>query len=69
MTRKWWTLAGTSAGLFLLIAAIIYPSGMGLGDVKLVTLEGAFLGAPVAIAMFAGRSRTASLIASIPSIV
>jgi leader peptidase (prepilin peptidase) / N-methyltransferase len=40
-------LAGTSAGGFLLIAAVIRPDGMGLGDVKLAGVLGFFLGAAV----------------------
>ncbi len=53
----WWIevlVATVAAAAFLLIAAIIQPGGMGLGDVKLAAVMGAFLGAPVAVAMFAG---------------
>ena len=45
-------LAGVLAGGFLLVAALIKPGGMGMGDVKLLGVMGLFLGAPVAIALF-----------------
>ena len=44
-------LAGVAAGGFLLIAALIRPDGMGLGDVKLAGVLGIYLGARVAEAM------------------
>jgi leader peptidase (prepilin peptidase) / N-methyltransferase len=46
-------LAALAAGGFLLVAALAYPSGMGMGDVKLAAVLGLFLGAAVAPAMFA----------------
>jgi len=42
------------AGGFLLIPALLRPSGMGMGDVKLVGTIGLFLGAPVAVALLTG---------------
>jgi len=39
------------AGLFLLLAALVNPAGMGMGDVKLLTVMGLFLGAPVVVAL------------------
>jgi leader peptidase (prepilin peptidase)/N-methyltransferase len=39
------------AGGFLLISALAYPSGMGMGDVKLIAVMGLFLGRPVAVAL------------------
>ena len=54
---RWWLeviIATVAAGGFLLTAALISPGGMGLGDVKLAAMMGAFLGAPVAVAMFCG---------------
>lgn len=53
----WWLevlVAAVAAGGVLLVAAVARPGGMGMGDVKLATMMGAFLGAPVAVAMFAG---------------
>lgn len=46
-------LSALIAGGFLLIAAFARPSGMGMGDVKLVGMMGLFLGRPVAVALFA----------------
>ncbi|HWX45806.1 MAG TPA: prepilin peptidase [Solirubrobacteraceae bacterium] len=51
-------IAGAAAGGFLLLAALAYPGGMGMGDVKLAGVMGLFLGAAVApaimIALLAG---------------
>src|SRR5437763_8655398 len=44
-------IAGAAAGGFLLIAALAYPGGMGMGDVKLAGVMGLFLGRGVAPAM------------------
>ncbi len=44
-------IAGAIAGGFLLLAAIAYPAGMGMGDVKLAAVMGLFLGRSVAPAM------------------
>ena len=46
-------IAGVAAGGFLLLAAIAYPAGMGMGDVKLAGVMGLFLGRAIAPAMFA----------------
>jgi leader peptidase (prepilin peptidase)/N-methyltransferase len=46
-------IAGLAAGGFFLIAAIAYPAGMGMGDVKLAAVMGLFLGRAVAPAIFA----------------
>jgi leader peptidase (prepilin peptidase)/N-methyltransferase len=45
-------IAAVAAGGFLLVAAIVYPAGMGMGDVKLAFMLGLFLGRAVAPAMF-----------------
>jgi len=44
-------IAGAAAGGFLLIAALAYPAGMGMGDVKLAAVMGLFLGRSVGPAM------------------
>ena len=44
-------IAALAAGGFLLAAALLYPRGMGLGDVKLAAAMGLFLGREVAPAM------------------
>src|SRR5689334_9088935 len=44
-------IAAVAAFLFLFIAAIAYPSGMGMGDVKLAGVMGLYLGRAVAPAM------------------
>ena len=44
-------IAGAAAGSFLLAAALAYPGGMGMGDVKLAGVMGLFLGAAVAPAI------------------
>jgi len=44
-------IAGAAAGGFLLIAALAYPGGMGMGDVKLAGLLGLLLGSAVAPAL------------------
>jgi leader peptidase (prepilin peptidase)/N-methyltransferase len=51
-------IAGAAAFTFLLLAALAYPGGMGMGDVKLAGVMGLCLGLPVApallIAFFTG---------------
>ncbi len=47
-------IAGVAAGGFLLVAALIKPGGMGMGDVKLAFVMGLFLGRNVAPALLAG---------------
>lgn len=44
-------IAAAAAGGFLLVAAIVYPAGMGMGDVKLAAVMGLFLGRAVGPAM------------------
>ena len=44
-------IAGAAAGGLLLLAALAYPGGMGMGDVKLAGVMGLFLGAAVAPAI------------------
>ena len=47
-------IAGGAAFLFLFVAAIAYPAGMGMGDVKLAGVMGIYLGSSVAPAMLIG---------------
>jgi len=49
-----WAIAAVGASGFLLAAALAYPAGMGMGDVKLAFLMGAALGSSVAPALFVG---------------
>ena len=54
-----WILGALGAFSFLLVAALISPKGMGMGDVKLALLLGAALGWAVAPALFIGLSAAA----------
>ena len=60
-------IAAAAAGGFLLVAAIAYPAGMGMGDVKLAFVMGLFLGRDVGVAMLvalvAGSAVGAAIIA------
>jgi len=51
-------IAGAGAFTFLLVAALAYPAGMGMGDVKLAGVMGLFLGLSIlpalAVAFIAG---------------
>jgi leader peptidase (prepilin peptidase) / N-methyltransferase len=49
-----WPLAGFGAALFLFLAVLAYPAGMGMGDVKLALLMGAALGKLVSVALMIG---------------
>jgi leader peptidase (prepilin peptidase) / N-methyltransferase len=59
-----WALGAVGAAGFFFLAALAYPGGMGMGDVKLALLIGALLGktTPVAIML-------ALFLALVPSIV
>ena len=39
-----WVVASLAAGGFYLVAALVYPAGIGMGDVKLAAVAGAWLG-------------------------
>jgi leader peptidase (prepilin peptidase)/N-methyltransferase len=58
-----WVLAALGASGFLFAAALAYPAGMGMGDVKLALLMGAALGKTVSVAMLSGM-----LFALVPSL-
>ncbi len=47
-------IAATAAGGLLLFAALAYPAGMGMGDVKLAAVMGLYLGRAVAPALLIG---------------
>ncbi|MDQ6608096.1 MAG: prepilin peptidase [Actinomycetota bacterium] len=47
-------IAGAVAGGFLLLFALAFPRGMGMGDVKLAAVLGLFLGRSVAVAILGG---------------
>lgn len=59
-----WALAALAAAGFLLLAALAYPGGMGMGDVKLALLLGAMLGRTVSVALMLGI-----FLAFVPSLV
>jgi leader peptidase (prepilin peptidase)/N-methyltransferase len=60
-------IAAAGAGGFLLLAALAYPAGMGMGDVKLAGVMGLFLGrsagAAMLVALVAGSVVGALIIA------
>jgi leader peptidase (prepilin peptidase)/N-methyltransferase len=59
-----WVIAGLGAATFFFVAALAYPAGMGMGDVKLAMLLGFQLGRTVPIAIF-----VAMVAALVPSVV
>ena len=61
--RPEWAVAALGASFFLFAAAVAYPAGMGMGDVKLALLMGAALGKFVSVALFAGM-----IFALVPSV-
>jgi leader peptidase (prepilin peptidase) / N-methyltransferase len=63
--ERWleWVVAALGASLFLLAAALAYPGGMGMGDVKLAFFLGAALGRSVGVALMIGM-----LTALVPSV-
>jgi leader peptidase (prepilin peptidase) / N-methyltransferase len=56
-------IAALAAGLLLFVAAMASPAGLGMGDVKLALMLGAFLGRGVAVAIMGGL-----LAAALPSL-
>ena len=59
-----WIVSALGAGGFFLLAAILHPAGLGMGDVKLAAFLGAWLGRDVVVALFVG-----SLLAFVPAVV
>ncbi len=59
-----WLLAALGASLFLFLAVLAHPAGMGMGDVKLALLMGAALGKTVPVALMLGM-----LAALLPAVV
>jgi leader peptidase (prepilin peptidase) / N-methyltransferase len=51
-----WAIAALAASGFLFVAALAYPRGMGMGDVKLALLLGAMLGRTVPVALMVGMA-------------
>ena len=49
-----WVAAALGASLFLFLALLAYPRGMGMGDVKLALLLGAALGQTVVVGLMVG---------------
>jgi len=49
-----WVGASLGASLFLFLALVAYPRGMGMGDVKLALLLGAMLGKAVGVGLMIG---------------
>ena len=58
-----WALGAFGAALFLSLAVLAYPKGMGMGDVKLALLLGAMTGRTAPVALMVGM-----LAAVVPSI-
>ena len=51
-----WILCALGAGLVLFLIVLVYPRGLGMGDVKLSAFLGAGLGISVVVAMFSASS-------------
>jgi leader peptidase (prepilin peptidase) / N-methyltransferase len=59
-----WAIGAVGAAGFLLAAALAYPGGMGMGDVKLALMLGAMLGRTTPVGMLVGM-----FAALVPSVV
>lgn len=53
--QRWWVYVAGSlgAGAFMFLLAMLWPGGMGPGDIKMALFMGAVLGAYVVVALFA----------------
>ena len=49
-----WVISALATGVVFFLIVLVYPSGLGMGDVKLSTFLGAGLGVAVVPAMFVG---------------
>jgi leader peptidase (prepilin peptidase)/N-methyltransferase len=56
---KEWILAGAAAFAFFFVIALVYPGGLGMGDVKLAALLGVGLGVAVVPAFVIGMTAAA----------
>ena len=56
MPRRWWIILAFAFGafLFMLIISLVYPKGMGMGDVKLSLMAGSFLIEKIIPGLFIG---------------
>jgi leader peptidase (prepilin peptidase) / N-methyltransferase len=59
-----WVIAAGGAFTLMLVLALVYPAGMGMGDVKLALLLGAMLGRTVPVALM-----VSALSAMVPAVV
>jgi leader peptidase (prepilin peptidase) / N-methyltransferase len=59
-----WVAGSLGASLFLFLALLAYPAGMGMGDVKLALLLGAMLGKVIVVGLMLGM-----VVALVPSFV
>lgn len=55
-----WVLAAVAAAIFLLVPLLVFPAGVGMGDVKLMLLLGAALGGAVVTALVVGSLAAAA---------
>jgi leader peptidase (prepilin peptidase)/N-methyltransferase len=60
-----WAIAAAGAAGILLVAALAYPPGLGMGDVKLALLVGAGLGRSTPLAIVLGLAATLPVSAAI----